>query len=370
NSSVRGERFGLNPIAVLRKETNVSRLWIVKCVVAASFVIGAIFFVVPRSLSKTDAPRADSARNSSVSNPDDYVGSETCKGCHDAEFTSFSKTTHSRLSKAGWKSERQGCESCHGPGKAHVDGGGDKTKITTFENATAKKISETCLTCHAGKEEHNNFRRGEHWRNDIGCTDCHSPHTGSHPQAVEPKGDGSSSLFPVGPFAAHASDFAPKNMLKKHEVLLCMTCHNETKAQFNMPFHHRVLEGAMKCSDCHNPHGGFELKQVRLATGADAACFKCHADKQGPFVFEHAPLKVEGCTACHDVHGSASPKLLKRSSVAQLCIECHSNIGTVPGEEASGAAQVPHDLSNQRYRNCTICHSKIHGSNASNRFFR
>jgi hypothetical protein len=26
----------------------------------------------------------------------------------------------------------------------------------------------------------------------------------------------------------------------------------------------------IKCSDCHNPHGGFELKQARLATGADA----------------------------------------------------------------------------------------------------
>jgi DmsE family decaheme c-type cytochrome len=159
-------------------------------------------------------------------------------------------------------------------------------------------------------------------------------------------------------------------MLKKHEVLLCMACHNETKSQFNRPFHHKVLEGAMNCSDCHNPHGGFELKQARLATGADAVCFKCHADKQGPFVFEHAPAKVEGCAACHDPHGSANPKLLKRSNVAQLCIECHSNIGVVPGEEPAGAAQVPHDLSNPRYRNCTICHSKIHGSNASSRFFR
>lgn len=255
------------------------------------------------------------------------------------------------------------------PGKAHVEGGGDKTKIRTFEQETAKQVSDTCLACHAGKEEHNNFRRGEHWRNDVGCTDCHSPHASSHPPPA-PKGDGSSSLLPVGPFAAHAADFAARYMLKRPEAQLCMRCHNETKAQFTRPFHHKVLEGAMSCSDCHNPHGGFEQKQARLATGADAACYKCHADKQGPFVFEHAPLKVEGCAACHDPHGSANPKLLKRSSVAQLCIECHSNIGTVPGEDFEGAAQVPHDLSNARYRNCTICHSRIHGSNASNRFFR
>jgi predicted CXXCH cytochrome family protein len=268
------------------------------------------------------------------------------------------------------KAKGEGCESCHGPGKAHVDGGGDKTKIRTFENETAKQISENCLSCHAGKEEHNNFRRGEHWRNDVGCTDCHSPHASASRPRVQPRGDGSSSLQPIGPFAAHASDFAPRRMLKKREVLLCMSCHNETKSQFNRPFHHRVLEGAMNCSDCHNPHGGFELKQARLSTGADAACFKCHADKQGPFVFEHAPLKVEGCSACHDPHGSSNPKLLRRSVVAQLCIECHSNVGVVPGEEPSGAAQGPNDLSNPRYRNCTICHVKIHGSNSSSRFFR
>jgi predicted CXXCH cytochrome family protein len=347
----------------------MSRLGLIKYAVVASWMIGALLLIVPGSLSKPDAARVDAAQNSAPSNSSDYVGSDTCMACHEAQFKSFSKTTHARLTKANWKAERQGCESCHGPGKAHVEGGGDKTKIRTFEAETAKQISETCLGCHAGKEEHNNFRRGEHWRNDVGCTDCHSPHASSDPP-VEPKNDGSSSLHPVGPFAAHASDFVPKRMLKKHEAQLCMTCHNETKSQFNRPFHHKVLEGAMKCSDCHNPHGGFELKQARLATGADAACFKCHADKQGPFVFEHAPLKVEGCAACHDPHGSANPKLLKRSSVAQLCIECHSNTGTLPGEDFSGAAQVPHDLSNPRYRNCTICHSKIHGSNSSNKYFR
>ena len=348
----------------------MSRLGLIKCAVVAGWVLAGFLLAVPGSLSKADAPRDDPTQTgASPSESDDYVGGDTCAACHEVEAKSFSQTTHSRLEKAGWKDKVTGCESCHGPGKAHVEADGDKTKIRTFEKETAKQISDTCLACHAGKEEHNNFRRGEHWRNDIGCTDCHSPHASSHPQP-EPRSDGSSSLQPVGPFAAHASNFAARYMLRRPEAQLCMTCHNETKSQFNRPFHHKVLEGAMGCSDCHNPHGGFEQKQARLATGADAACFKCHADKQGPFVFEHAALKVEGCAACHDPHGSANPKLLKRSSVAQLCIECHSNIGTAPGEDFEGAAQVPHDLSSQRYRNCTTCHSKIHGSNTSNKYFR
>ena len=126
----------------------------------------------------------------------------------------------------------------------------------------------------------------------------------------------------------------------------------------------------MKCSDCHNPHGGFELKQARLATGADAACFKCHSDKQGPFVFEHAPLKVEGCAACHDPHGSSNPKLLKRNVVSQLCLECHSNVGTQTAEPGTPGTPTFHNLTTARYQNCTTCHVKIHGSNSSRVFFR
>jgi DmsE family decaheme c-type cytochrome len=171
-------------------------------------------------------------------------------------------------------------------------------------------------------------------------------------------------------FRAQSSSFkaeaTPLKMLKNTEQQLCMQCHNETKSQFTQPFHHKVLEGAMKCSDCHNPHGGFQSKQTRLATGADASCLKCHTDKQGPFVFEHAPIKTEGCSACHTPHGSSNPKLLKRAQVNQLCIECHSNIFEF------GAPGTPsfHNLANTRHPNCTSCHVKIHGSQTHPVFFR
>jgi formate-dependent nitrite reductase cytochrome c552 subunit len=107
---------------------------------------------------------------------DEYVGSEACKDCHEDQFKAFSHTSHAKLANiSSWRGKVTGCEACHGPGKAHVEEG-DPTKIISFKNKSSKEISETCLTCHAGKEERNNFRRGEHWRNDIGCTDCHSSH--------------------------------------------------------------------------------------------------------------------------------------------------------------------------------------------------
>jgi len=293
--------------------------------------------------------------------PGEYVGSEACKDCHEDQFKAFSHTTHAQLATIGsWKGKVTGCEQCHGPGKAHI-AEGDPTKIISFKNKSSKEISETCLSCHAGKEEHNNFRRGEHWRNDIGCTDCHSPHL----TTTIAKNIPGSNVF-VSPANAEKPGFATIRMLKMGEPQLCMSCHSETKPDFTKPFHHKVLEGAMKCSDCHNPHGGFELKQTRLATGGDAPCIKCHVDKQGPFTYEHAPVKTEGCVACHTPHGSSNPRLLRYGAVNQLCLTCHSVAHDVGAVEPSG----PQHNQNAQYANCTACHVKIHGSRTSPVFFR
>ncbi|MBS1795569.1 MAG: cytochrome c3 family protein [Acidobacteria bacterium] len=295
-------------------------------------------------------------------NKDGYVGSETCSNCHEGPFKSFSATKHSKLSQLdGWKDKVQGCESCHGPGKEHVEGGGDKTKIISFKNKNSKEVSETCLACHAGKESHNNFRRGDHWRNDVGCADCHTAHG---PEYASFKAE---SIVTPGETTVETPSNANFAMLKKSEPQLCISCHTETKAQFVKPNHHKVLEGAMKCSDCHNAHGGFEQKQVNLSVGNDAACVKCHLDKQGPFVFEHGPVKTEGCTACHTPHGSANPKMLKRPQIRQLCLECHSGITDQAAEGPTGG---PHSQATATGQNCTTCHVAIHGSNTSNVFFR
>lgn len=290
-----------------------------------------------------------------------YVGSETCKACHEDQFNNFAHTKHSKLSESSsWKDKVTGCESCHGPGQAHVEGGGDKTKIKNFKELSAKEVSDSCLACHAGKEAHNNFRRGEHWRNDVSCTECHSAHG-------EPAADnvGGSMTF-VGSTHQDRNTQRPEAMLRQSEPQLCMSCHNETKSQFNKPFHHRVPEGTMKCSDCHNAHGGFETKQTKLANGADAGCIKCHSNKQGPFVFEHGPVKTEGCSACHTPHGSSNPKMLRRASVRQLCFECHTGIQ----DELSPQAPSLHNQAQVRFQQCTVCHSAIHGSNSSSVFFR
>ncbi len=87
---------------------------------------------------------------------------------------------------------------------------------------------------------------------------------------------------------------------------------------------------------------------------------KCHTETAGPFVFEHPAVKVEGCTSCHSPHGSQNARLLAKSNVNTLCLQCH----TV--NDNFSAPEIP-SFHNQavQYQACTICHTQIHGSNAS-----
>jgi predicted CXXCH cytochrome family protein len=338
----------------------MSRIRVIKLTAIAVAVSGVLLWAVSGTLPGPASAVEGTVEPRGTQQTEDYVGSEVCKDCHEVQFENFSHTVHAKLTESrNWKGKVTGCEACHGPGKAHIEEA-DPTKIISFKNKTAKESSETCLTCHAGREEHNNFRRGEHWRNDVGCNDCHS----SHEPTLLVSNPGSNSL--ISEVGRRNVDIRSAPMLRNSEPQLCLSCHTEQKAQFSMPFRHKVLEGFMKCSDCHNPHGGFELKQTRLATGADSGCLKCHTDKQGPFTFEHAPLKTEGCSSCHTPHGSANPKLVARSQVRQLCLECHSNAHEI------GAPNLPnfHNQATVRYQNCTTCHVKVHGSHVDRFFFR
>jgi len=260
-----------------------------------------------------------------------YVGQETCATCHEEAVKKFGTNPHSRLAlEHGGKGVT--CESCHGPGQAHVEGGGDVTKIRRFDKLSTKEIDDTCLGCHAGA--HPNFARSPHAKANVGCTSCHSVH-------------------------AAKTDVA---LLKAPQPQLCFQCHSDQKAAFNMPFHHPVNEGAVSCSDCHDPHGTFNRSNLRSTADQNAICTKCHAETRGPFVYEHAAVRAEGCLGCHSPHGSQNARMLNMPSINTLCNQCHSPVaaGTVHGMSAGSAS----------YQPCTSCHTYIHGSNINQAFLR
>ena len=275
----------------------------------------------------------------------DYLGSEVCRTCHSDVWFNFYKNPHYKSIAAGnVPPESTGCEGCHGPGKAHVAAGGGKATIPrAFSLMPARKILDTCLTCHAKDFPRSNILRSSHTLGDVVCANCHSIHKAG----------------------------TPKFLLARKQADLCYSCHANIRAQFEMPVKHRVNEGVMQCSDCHNPHGAFAPTwrsglRPRMVEqhGNEEACVRCHSDKRGPFVFEHAPVRIEGCETCHMPHGSTNTRLLRRPVVFTVCLECHNGAGNFGRNGIGEPTQTgTHNMFDPKYRNCTTCHVAVHGSN-------
>ena len=286
-------------------------------------ILGAVAHAAPPAAKPATAPQKQAA-------PGDFVGSEVCATCHEEVAKGFASNPHTKMVLQHGASGAT-CENCHGAGREHVEGGGDDTKIFNPAKASPKDVDAKCLSCHAGA--HPNFDRSPHAKAGVSCLGCHD---------------------------VHASKEEP--LLKASQPTLCYQCHTDVKPAFNMPFHHKVNEGAVKCSDCHDTHGTFGKNNLKSTADQDAICTKCHTETRGPFVYEHAAVKAEGCMGCHTPHGSQNARLLNMPSINGLCNQCHSRVAnaTVHGMGAGSDELAP----------CTSCHTFIHGSNINQAFLR
>lgn len=277
-------------------------------------------------------------------------GDAICTRCHDESekkpILSIYKTRH------GVKADSRtpGCQSCHGESIAHVKNpeGTETRPITdipfgTHAGTSAKLQAATCISCHeSGQRAH--WTGSEHERRDIACTSCHQIHT--HSDAV---------------------------LGRQTQMEVCFNCHKTQRAQIHRISTHPLLAGQMSCSDCHNPHGSVGPK-LMVKNSVNETCYTCHAERRGPFLWEHSPV-TEDCTTCHTPHGSnSSPLLVKRTP--WLCQDCHTqdhardvnsganlpdgNLTTINGEQPI-ANRSPRVQMNGR--NCLECHAMVHGSN-------
>jgi DmsE family decaheme c-type cytochrome len=209
-----------------------------------------------------------------------------------------------------------------------ADGSSPGGIVSFRNNDPSRRVEQNnaiCLGCHE-RGERTYWNGSTHETRGVACTECHTV------------------MRPVSRKAA---------LKTVVEMETCFQCHKDRRAQIFRSAHMPLREGKMTCSNCHNPHGS-ATEALLKENSINDNCYKCHAEKRGPFLFEHAPVR-ENCLSCHDPHGSNTEYMLKVSR-PRLCAECH---GFGHGSLTNGPRTVE-----TFGRSCQNCHTQIHGSNS------
>lgn len=290
-----------------------------------------------------------------------------CADCHStnlqenyiAEADSFHTT---------WSSINVSCESCHGPGRDHVE----FAESEQVEQATIERIrADLKLTGNTSQVEQINQ-----------CAQCHSlreqvtqeyAHEGDflnhfnptlpHPESYYPDGQIKEEVYVYGSFLqsrmfdneVECSDcHDPHSLELKANVTdntLCMSCH---EPQFNTPEHHfhEPNTEASQCINCHMPgryymevdfrrDHSFRVPRPDISKNIDSpnACNSCHEDQSAEWAAEaieewYGPERtdhfsevlgrahIEGSEAAPDLHeliaDTSQPEIARATAIWYL----------------------------------------------------
>jgi DmsE family decaheme c-type cytochrome len=325
----------------VRKGANMVRIgqWLASCAATAVFAIAG-------TCGAADAPAAAAGGVAERALAKDAV----CTKCHDENETKPILAIYQTRHGVKGDVRTPGCQTCHGASDLHVrNPQGTKERPlpdVVFGPKSKTPVDErngACLMCH--KSGPRTYWTGStHEYRSLACATCHTIHAPRDPVLTK---------------ITHPD--------------VCFGCHKTQRSQIHQISTHPIEIGKVACSDCHNPHGSTAPKLMVKDT-VNETCYTCHADKRGPFLWEHSPV-VDDCANCHNPHGSTKPALLK-ARVPWLCQECHSgdhgaainsgaNLPTGSATTVNGlqglANQSPRAQTNARA--CLNCHVLIHGSN-------
>jgi DmsE family decaheme c-type cytochrome len=267
-------------------------------------------------------------------------GADSCLPCHSAgqpkPATAIFFTKHASRTDPNAPFSSLQCETCHGPGQDHVfaqQRGLDVLPVNSFGSKSDTPIetqNQICLNCHETRGRLAWFG-SRHETENVRCASCHR---------------------------IHSTRDRVFDSLAQQQA--CFSCHPRRRSDTLKASSHPLRLGNMSCSDCHDPHNGdndFLLQKLTV----NETCYTCHTEKQGPYLWEHAPA-AENCSLCHRPHGSNHPALLRKRPPL-LCQQCHSPQGH---PSTAYTSDLTGDGFSNRFmlgRACLNCHSQVHGSN-------
>jgi DmsE family decaheme c-type cytochrome len=297
---------------------------------------------IPAEIDPADTVEAGKAKHAfKTANPcegmaeGEYMGLEVCADCHQDKIETMQASPHGQAADSRSPFGQHGCETCHGPGEIHFKTEGNCAfSMTGRYGEGVEQRNNVCLGCHKGGERMH-WLSSTHEVEGLACVSCHSIH--------------------------ERNDVIHRTS----QTEVCFKCHKDIRAQTFRASTHPIQENKVICSDCHNAHGSVGPSSLKQYT-INENCYSCHAEKRGPFLWEHYPAS-EDCTLCHRVHGSNHQALLNKPG-PQLCQQCHATVlGTGAGPHVNNFYDLDEtNAGRMRFivgANCANCHSKVHGSN-------
>ncbi|MBF0438782.1 MAG: DmsE family decaheme c-type cytochrome, partial [Magnetococcales bacterium] len=245
-------------------------------------------------------------------------GDAECTFCHDEEDSSsvlaIGKTKHGTLAD----SRTPTCTSCHGPSRDHIEKKVPGQEKRYKPDITYGRRSPAIRLDARIDEDFGNFKTSDTPASIINKT-CLTCHQGDKLMFWSGSAHSNQEVACTQCHELHTDH--DRVLDKQSQPTVCYSCHKSQRAMFNRPSHHPVPEGKMVCSNCHNPHGSAGHKSLKKDTVNDT-CFQCHMEKRGPFLHNHPP--VDNCLNCHNPLGTAVEGLIILR-LSYLCCNCDSD---------------------------------------------
>jgi len=271
-----------------------------------------------------------------------------CAGCHSTGWNVETK----RNAEMGI-----GCEACHGPGREHILGKGDVSKITV--NAA----SVACGQCHNGTGK---VASGTTWPvgyrpNMMSLSEVGFTYATVTDDKVPEYGKPKMRQFAMWEASAHAN--ATNLLIARGDHYLerqeCIKCHSTSAGlmiadgQTFDPKKHLVNDG-VSCVACHDPHNSTNPGQLRMEP--QALCLSCHSVARGG----EPVAQIGTVRAPHSPQGdmlqgiSAIGVAPTKGPHSELsCIECHMT----EGNHLMKVIEPADVIGTARKDSCSSCHT-------------